>query len=128
MASAVLDPSVSTTVRTMGPAAEAVFRTVAPAAPGLTAVDPPAKGAPPPKAGAAGLGPPPSPGVAAGTPAGLPATPVAPVDRGGKEILMVSLRRSAGGFGETDETAFGAAGIAGPLDNHRLPIERKAEA
>lgn len=115
MASAVLAPSVSTTVRTIGPAAGAAFSPGAPVVPGLPPVDPTAawdaKGALPPAAGTADLGLPPIPGVTAGTPAGLP-VPAAPVGRGGKEILIVSLRRSAGGLGETDGTL---AGVADPL-------------
>lgn len=119
MASEVLAPSVSTTVRTIGPAAGAAFSPGAPVAPGLPPVDPPAawdaKGALPPAAGTADLGLPPIPGVTAGTPAGLPATPATPAGRGGKEILIVSLRRSAGGLGETDGTLAWVAGVAAPL-------------
>ena len=110
-------------MRTAGPAAVAAFIAGAPAgAVGLApdgAVFPAAA-----DTGVPGLEGAPAAGIAAGAPAGLtgaPGAPGAPAGRGGREILMVSFRRSAGGLGATvgaeEDGTVGAAGTAGAPGN-----------
>ena len=117
----MLAPSVSTTVRTAGPAAEAVFNPATPVVlgfspglePGVWVVG---EAVPVPMAGIAGLGVVGvGPGVVGVAPGGLDAAAAAPAGRGGKEILMVSFRRSAGGLGAAVGAVGEAGGIAGAL-------------
>lgn len=119
IASAVLAPSVSTTVRTAaGPATGAVLRPPAADAPSFVPEPVPTGDAacvevPGAGVGAAVLGVAPGAGLEGGVPAGLGAAPGAPAGRGGKEILMVSLRRSAGGLGATVGAPGAVTGEAG---------------
>ena len=110
-------------MRTAGPAAVAVF--IAGAAAGVVGLTPDGAVFPAPAdTGVPGLEGAPAAGIAAGAPAGLtaaPGAPGAPAGRGGREILMVSFRRSAGGLGATagaeEDGVVGAAGTAGAPGN-----------
>jgi len=108
---------VSTTVRTAGPAAEAAFNPPAPVVLGFTPRLEPgtwvADAGPDPIAGLGVVVT--GPGVEGVAPVGLDAGAAAPAGRGGKEILMVSLRRSAGGLGAAVGGVGEEGGIAGAL-------------
>lgn len=112
-------------MRTAGPPAEAVLIPPPVAIPGFAPASP-GTGVWGTEAGAvaviAGLGEDPEIGVEGAVPTGLAAPPETAVGRGGNEILMVSLRRSAGGLGAAATgVAMEAAGTPGGLGADGIP-------